>query len=472
MDFIAPSYSAPACDNRRMRKALLPLLCLTCLAADESWTRFRGPNGSGISGDSGYPTVFGKDKNVRWRVPVRPGKSSPVLTREHIFLTAAETGKLYTQCFDRKTGKLAWERSLDRPHTEAANGLNHEAGITPVTDGSNVYSFFKDYGLVAYDANGKLLWKTPLGPFHNSQGLGASPILVGNSVLLLIDQADNSFLASFAKASGEMQWKIPRAEFESWGTPLLYAKPGEAQGIVTASCGRFGVHMAADGRRAVDLTGLAAAMVSSPVLDGNIVYAFGYAANLSAFSITLDKFDKNKDGKLTPDEYGTNALLSGIGWHTGNRDGVVTVDEWDLFAKTYSGPNRMTAVRLESGGARELWHVDRNFAGVIPTLLAYQDVLFLVRNGGILTTHDAATGNLIKTARIEGALGGYSASPVGAEGKVWLASEEGKVSVVRAAGQWEVLAVNDLGEGCYATPALSGGVIYLRTEQALYAFGK
>src|SRR5262249_8926309 len=118
----------------------------------------------------------------------------------------------------------------------------------------------------------------------------------------------------------------------------------------------------------------------------------------------------------------------------------------------------------------ELWRYDKNFTAVIPSTLAYQNGLYVVRNGGILTTHDAATGKEIKAARLEGALGGYSSPPVAAEGKGWVASEEGKVSVLRAAGDWEVLAVNDLGEGCYATPALVGGVIYLRTEDALYAF--
>ena len=107
---------------------------------------------------------------------------------------------------------------------------------------------------------------------------------------------------------------------------------------------------------------------------------------------------------------------------------------------------------------------------MIPSTLAYQDVLYVVRNGGILTTHEAATGNVLKSARIAGALGGYSSSPVAADGKVWLGSEEGKVAVLRAGGDWEVLAVNDLAEGIYATPALSDGVIYLRTEEAMYAF--
>ena len=145
-------------------------------------------------------------------------------------------------------------------------------------------------------------------------------------------------------------------------------------------------------------------------------------------------------------------------------------DEWDVFARRVLGPNCLIAVRLEKGGPRELWRYDKNFTAVIPSTLAYRNVLYIVRNGGILTTHEAATGKVIKVARIEGALGGYSSSPVAAEGKIWIGSEEGKVSVLRAGGEWEVLAVNDLGEGCYATPALSEGVIYLRTEEALYAF--
>jgi len=93
------------------RLLMWPLLCLVCLAAD-GWTRFRGPNGSGVSQDQGFPTVFSKEKNVRWRTVVRPGKSSPILTRRHIFLTAFDQAKFYTQCFDRKTGKLLWQTSL------------------------------------------------------------------------------------------------------------------------------------------------------------------------------------------------------------------------------------------------------------------------------------------------------------------------------------------------------------------------
>ena len=128
--------------KRHIRCAALILLGLaftTGAASAEEWTRFRGPNGSGIANGSGYPSEFGPDKNVVWKAAVRPGKSSPVLTERHIFITAFDEGKIYTQCFDRRTGKLAWERVLEREREADLNQLNEPASISPVTDGENVY---------------------------------------------------------------------------------------------------------------------------------------------------------------------------------------------------------------------------------------------------------------------------------------------------------------------------------------------
>ena len=195
------------------------------------------------------------------------------------------------------------------------------------------------------------------------------------------------------------------------------------------------------------------------------------------FEDRLSKYDKNHDGQLSPDEYGNDAFVHGIGKYTGNRDMVVTREEWDEKQRRVMGPNRLTAIRLErspdnSVRPRELWRYDKNFTGVIPSPLLYNGVLYIVRNGGILTAFDPETGAVRKAARVTGALGGYSASPVAAEGKIFLANEDGKVAVLRAGADWEVLSVEDLSEGCYATPALSNGRIYLRTSDALYCFSR
>ena len=216
-------------DGTRMKMRLL-LPVVLCIAIpmfpyaghDEDWSRFRGANGSGVSQDVGFPTNFGPDRNLIWRTPVRPGKSSPILTPRHIYLTGSDEGKLFTQCFDRKTGKLLWERAENRPRAEVGNTLNEPAAITPVTDGENVYAFFADFGLISYDAAGKVRWKTPLGPFTNTMGLAASPILAGDAIVLVADQQDDSYIAAFDRRNGAVRWKTPRQEKDGWATPLLF----------------------------------------------------------------------------------------------------------------------------------------------------------------------------------------------------------------------------------------------------------
>src|SRR6185436_4442353 len=147
-------------------RALLLLVTITPGLLPETWSRFRGHNGAGIvAGD--YMVEFGNKKNLLWKRPIPPGKSSPVLTESRIFLTAEEGENLVVLCLDRKTGRTVWERSVRRSRTEFQHTLNSGAAATPVTDGENVYAFFGNYGLVSYDAKGKERWRQPLGPFSS-----------------------------------------------------------------------------------------------------------------------------------------------------------------------------------------------------------------------------------------------------------------------------------------------------------------
>jgi outer membrane protein assembly factor BamB len=460
----------------------IALVVLASSAPAEDWMRFRGPNGSGVSNDAGFPAEFNKTRNMLWRTPVRAGKSSPVLSAHHIFLTGFEKEKLFTQCFDRQTGKLLWERVGIRTPKPEGNLLNNPAAITPVTDGENVYVFFKDLGLFSYDPAGKLRWKVALGPFVNSMGLGASPILAGDSIILQVDQIADSYIAAFDRRNGEIIWKTPREESEGWATPLLYHAAGAAPLILTAGPGQYGAHRVTDGKRVFSQPGLSPAMVASPVLDRDTIYAFGYGADsASPFSRALSRLDKNHDGQLTPDEYENipgdsadrqqAAVYIAMGKFMGNRDGIVTEDKWDAWGRHVGGPTGLLAVRLDASGPSELWRYDKGFAGVIPSPLLYDGVLYVVKNGGILTAFNPSTGEVLKTGRVRGALGGYSASPVAADGKIFIVSEEGKVAVLKPGRDWDVLAVNELGEGSFATPALSAGRIYIRTDEALYCFG-
>ena len=450
----------------------LPLLAF--LAHAEDWTRFRGPNALGVSADKGFPVEFGPGKNVAWRTPVRSGKSSPILSAKHVFLTSYEDEKLYTECFDRATGKRLWERSVERKYHEFANLLNHPAAISPVTDGENVYSFFKDFGLVSYDASGHERWQAPIGPLVNTMGLGASPVIAGGDVVIVADQLHGSYIAAYDRRNGELRWKTSREETEGWGSPLVLEGAG-APSILTVSRGQYGAYSGATGERTATLSGLSNTIVASPILAGNTLYAFGYGSDSAApFASRLAQLDKNKDGQLTEDEYGTDAFVRGIAKFKGNRDMIVTEDEWNAKQLEVMGPNSLFALKIGSNGeARELWRYEKSFNGIIPSPLLLDGVLYVIRNGGILTSFDAGTGKVIKTGRVEGAISGYSSSPVAAEGRIYLASEDGHVAVLRgAAGQWEVTRVNDLDEPIFATPALSEGQIYLRTGSALYRFGE
>ena len=457
-----------------MRPLFLALLLSTADAQD--WSRFRGPNGSGISAATGFPIEFSKSKNVLWRTPVRFGKSSPVLTDRRIFLTALDKDKLYTQCFDRATGKLLWERFVNRSRVEPTHGLNHPAAITPVADGDAVYVFFPEFGLVAYEADGRERWKTPLGPFSNENGHSSCPILAGENVVLVLDQMVGSYIAAFDKRNGELRWRTPREEMDGYATPLLYQPKGSAPVVITASRGQLGAHRIDNGRRLWSWKKLSPSEVASPILVNDTLFTFGYGNDkANPFSVQLKKYDKNHDGQLTPDEYGDDQYLTGVGLFVGNRDGIVTQEKFDFRQNMSVASSSLIAFQLDSNTAavpRELWRYEKSFIGVVPSPLYYEGVLYVLKNGGLLTSFDPKTGEVKKAGRLEGAPGNYSSSPVAAEGRIYIAGEEGKVIVLKAGAEWEVMRINDLDEGCYATPALAGGSIYLRTNEALYRFAQ
>ena len=446
-------------------------LSLLAPASAEDWSRFRGPNGSGVASGGGYPSQLDPAGNALWRTPARAGKSSPALTDDRIFLTGFDGERLYTQSFSRDTGELLWERSVERDREAELNKLNEPASITPVTDGENVYVLFRDIGLLSYSRDGALRWSIPLGPFANSMGHSAAPVYVGGRILLQADQKFGSYLAAVDAANGEIAWKTDRVEGEGWATPVVHG--GQ---LLTIGRGWIGAHALDDGRRLWGRNTLSPAIVASPVTAGDRVYAFGYGNDASAnWENSFGQRDKDGDGLLSAEEYAGQAFMAGVAKYDGNRDGILSLEEYVTVARTTVAPSSLVAFRLEADSDAppvELWRFERSFNGVIPSALVYQGVIYLIKNGGILETVDAETGRSLKQGRLREAIGGYSASPVAADGKVYMASEDGKVSVLRAGGDWQVLSTSDLGEEIFATPALSAGKVYLRTQEALYCLGE
>ena len=285
-----------------------------------------------------------------------------------------------------------------------------------------------------------------------------------------------SGIAAFDRRNGELRWKTPREEMDGYATPLLYQPAGAAAAIITASRGQLGAHRVDNGKRLWSWNKLSPSEVASPILVNDTLFTFGYGNDRATpFSVPLQKYDQNGDAKLTPDEYGEDAYLKGVGLFVGNTDGIVTQEEFDFRQNLSGGPSGLLAIQLGADAAttpRELWRYEKSFVAVVPSPLHYEGVLYVLKNGGLLTSFDPKTGSVSKAGRVAGALAGYSSSPVAAEGKIFIASEEGKVTVLKAGAEWDVMQINDLEEGCYATPALANGSIYLRTNDALYRFGK
>ena len=177
-------------------------LLLAALSTGADWDRFRGPNGSGIAEATGLPAAFGPEKNLIWKTSLPPGHSSPILSRDRIFLTSVDKEKLYLIAMDRRTGRIVWQRESPRSRAERLHKLNSPASATPASDGTRVYVFSGDHGLVCYGWDGREMWRTPLGPFSNVYGMGVSPIVVEDSIVLVVDQSRDSYIAAFKKTDG------------------------------------------------------------------------------------------------------------------------------------------------------------------------------------------------------------------------------------------------------------------------------
>lgn len=468
----------------------LPFLVTSRLFANQlfddnaAWLQFRGPNGSGIAQTGALPTEFNKEKNLKWMAPLPAGHSSPVLLNGRIYLTASEKELLLTICLDQATGKELWRRSAPRDRKETLDPRNNPASPSPVVDATGVYVFFPDFGLLGYTPKGDLKWQTKLGPFSNIYGMGASPILCDGRLILVCDHNLDSYIAAFHLATGELLWKTTRAEATSGHcSPILYRpKGGEAQ-IIAVGSFYLTSYSAARGEKLWWVGGLCFEMKSTPVIYGDMVFINGYGSpqNEAEASFKIDDFatvvsnkDSDADGLLKleemPDELSKN-FFSAVDLDT---NGKLDAKEWEYFRQSIASKNSMMAIRL--GGSGEMtnksvvWKYFRNIPQ-LPSPVLVNDLLFMISDQGIVTCLNPTSGEALKRGRLQGASGNIYASPVVADDKLFFITENGKVAVTDTTSEFKVLAVNELNENCYATPAFDRDCIYIRTEKGLYAFG-
>lgn len=415
-------------------------------AVDNDWHQWRGPNNDGMArGD--IPVEWSDTRNVAWRATI-PGRgfSSPVIWGDKIFLTTAvpigdasaasaapQAGgqrrgpgggagvgrehKFVVMCLNRNTGKLLWERvaKTATPH----EGYHHQYGSfasnTPVTDGQHVYAFFGSRGLYKYDLDGKLIWEKQFPPMRMrlSFGEGVPTVLDGDTLYLKFDQEQDSYMLALDKRDGKELWRVARDEVSSWSPPLVVTHNGRKQVVVSASK-KVRSYDAATGKLIWEAAGLGTNVIPAPVTASGVVYAMSGHREPNLLAIRL-----GREGDLT----GTDAIL----W-TNNRG------------------NSYTAA---------------------PVL--HDNKLYFITDTGMLSCFNASTGAPHYHQQRLPKPYNFKASPVGVNGKLYLATEEGDVVVVKMGEKYETLATNTLADQTFiATPAVAGGSLYLRGQNTLF----
>ncbi len=469
-------------------------------ARAQEWPRFRGPNGAGHAvGDADLPVEFGVSKHVVWKATLDAGgHSSPVIVGRHVFLTGATENALHTICLDRATGAERWRRSLEVEDFEKVHRVNSAASPTPAVDGERVFAYFGSFGVIGYDFAGEEVWRRELPRQRNTFGTGASPIVVGDRVILCRDTNDESWVEAMACATGETVWKTDRTGFPSgWSTPIVWRR-GDVEELLIYGAFKLTAYDLATGEERWSVPGLADEPCITPVKGDGMVFVTSYnmrtnpeVIGVPQFSKLLEDHDADGSGTLSREEAKANkSILSrfdadGEGDHPlslffrfldRDRDGQLTGEEWQkMFSwlETFKHANALLAIRPpkdDTGQPEIVWQHPRGVPEC-PSPLYHDGRVYLVKNGGIATCVDAKTGKALFSGRL-GARGPRYASPVYGDGKIFAASARGVVTVLEAGDELKVLAQNDLGERVMATPAIVGGRIYVRTEEHLWVFGR
>ena len=423
-----------------------------------SWPSFRGPNASGVADGQHLPDRWNgtTGENILWHTPI-PGlaHSSPVVWGDRVFVTSAISSKpdatfkpgpygdgdasddrsrhkwmLYA--IDRLTGSIVWERvAFEGEPGNKRHIKSTYASASPATDGRTVIAWFGSQGVYAFDMNGAPLWKVDLGRVDMGAydipsyewGPASSPIIWNGLVLLQCDTQADSFVLALDAATGKTVWKTDRQELPSWGTPTVITTAGRAQ-LVTNAANYIRSYDARTGQELWRLGGSSKITAPTPIFaDGLIIVASGRRPERPIFAV---RPDARGDLSLEKDRTSSQAIA---------------------WSKTSRGP-------------------------YMPTPLCYDRIVYVLNNDGIFDAYDAETGEEIYRKRLEPVGSGFSASPIAADGRLYLSNEDGEMLVVAAGRDFRLISTNTMGELLMATPALSNGVMYVRSASSLFAIGK
>lgn len=423
-----------------------------------NWASFRGPGASGVADGQHPPTAWDAPKgvNIRWSTSVPGlGHSSPVVWGGKVFITTAVSGKTdeyfrhglygdvdsvddntvhswHVYCIDKKLGSIVWDKVAREGVPQFKRHMKSTlANSTPATDGKHVVAFFGAEGLYCYGMDGSLLWKKDLGKLDSGWffdptyqwGFASSPIIYKDMVIVQCDVQKDSFIAAFKIEDGSPVWKTERDEIPSWGTPTVIDAGDHAELVANATRLIRG-YDPMTGKELWKLAGNSEVTAPTPVFArGLILVTSGYRPIQPVYAI---------------------------------RPGA----KGDISLEKGKEKNDSIAWSTQKGGP------------YMPTPLVYGEYLYTCSNQGILACVEAETGKSVYKSRLGHMGGGYSGSPVAADGRIYLPSEDGEIFVVKAGPEYELLATNPMGEVLMTTPAISDGMIFIRTLHHLFGVGR
>ena len=457
------------------------LLPVALLGASPEWSGYRGPNSSGTAVDARPPARFGPKESVAWSVEVPWSPSSPTVWEERLFLTTLHEGALETRAYSTRDGKLLWARGVKPAKFEEYHQTEGSpAAGTPVTDGKVVASYFGSFGVIVHDIDGKELWRQPLPVAETAGnfGSGTSPLLLDGRVIVNRDYMTGSAITAFDSKTGKKLWETARPDrLTSYGSPIAWKRDGITEIVMSGAISMRGYDLATGSERWI-VNGLPAYTCTTPVIGDGLLFFAGWSPGKAdspwpSWESTVEKQDKNGDGWISLQEFS-----GGEAWFKVqdiDRNGRLEKADWDAVGGLMKrGENVLLAVRPGGKGDVTQTHVAWRYTRglpYVPSPLHLDGRLYVLRDGGLLTSLNPKTGEPYYAQERIGAGGSYYASPVGADGRIYTASLDGKLSVIKAGGtKPEILHTVDFGERIAGTPALVGSRVYLRTQTRLFAF--
>lgn len=423
-----------------------------------NWPSFRGPGAAGVADGQELPDHWNGEtgENVRWQTPIPGlGHSSPVVWGDRVFVTSAISSDpnatfrpgLYgdgdassdrsrhrwvVYAIDPDTGEVLWERvayqgrPIDRRHVKSTY-----ASATPATDGRIVVAAFGSQGVYAYDFEGRFRWKFDPGRLDVGAydirsyewGPASSPVIWNGEVILQFDTQDDSFIVALDAGTGDVVWRTAREELPSWGSPTVALTPA-------------GPELVANGSNFIR---------GYDPLTGEELWRLGGSSKITA---------------------PTPVFSDGLWIVASGRD-----PEQPIFAVRPGARGDLTLEAGKTANDGVAWSWTRR-GPYMPTPLAYEGLVYILQNNGIFDAYELATGKEVYRARLPHLGSGFSASPVAADGKIYLSGEDGEMVVITAGREPEYIATNPMGELLMATPALADGVMYVRSAKSLFAIGR